>query len=98
MRMALRGHLAVSVIFDEEGRLAGGAWAEPIGLPDSRRFPDGLAGAVEQAIDQALGRAKKAELGNDDAVERLVVQASNRVCLDLVGKKPIVTVMISRLD
>jgi ribonuclease J len=98
MRMALRGHLAVSVIFDEEGRPMGGVWVEALGLPDTRRYPDGLAAAVEAAIDQSLGRAKRSELGDDDAVERTVVQASNRICMDLVGKKPVVTVMISRLD
>jgi ribonuclease J len=98
VRMALRGHLAVSVIFDEEGRPMGGVWVEALGLPDTRRYPDGLAAAVEAAIDQGLGRAKRSELGDDDAVERMVVQTSNRICMDLVGKKPVVTVMISRLD
>ncbi len=98
VRMALRGHVAVSVIFDEEGRPLGGSWAEPRGLPDTDRYPDGIGGALEAAIDASLGRAKKAELANDDTVERLVVQASNRVCMDLLGKKPVVTVMISRLE
>jgi ribonuclease J len=98
LRMAQRGHLAVSVIFDEKGRPVGGSWVEGLGLPDTRRYPDGLAAAVEAAIDQGLSRAKRADLGDDDAVERLIVQASNRVCTDLVGKKPVVTVMISRLD
>lgn len=40
LRMALRGHVAVSVIFDEEGRPLGGSWAEPRGLPDTARYPE----------------------------------------------------------
>jgi ribonuclease J len=98
LRMALRGHLTVSVIFDEKGRPMGGTWVEAAGLPDTSRFPDGLAGACEAAADKALERAKKSDLADDDAVERMVSQACTRVCLDLVGKKPVVTVMISRLE
>jgi ribonuclease J len=97
VRMALRGHMAVSVIFDEQGKPMGGTWVEARGVSDTRRFPDGLAAAVEQALDLALGRAKLAELADDAAVERVVTQACNRVCLDLIGKKPFITIMISRL-
>lgn len=98
LRMALRGHVAISLVFDENGRLTGGAWAEAYGLPEAPHLADGLLGAVEQAIDSVLGRAKPGELASDEAVERLAVQATNRICLDLVGKKPLVTVLISRLE
>lgn len=98
LRMALRGHLTVSVIFDEKGAPMGGAWVEATGLPDTVRYPDGLAGACEAAADRSLERAKKGDLADDDAVERMIAQACTRTCLDLVGKKPVVTVMISRLE
>jgi ribonuclease J len=98
IRMALRGHLTVSVLFEEDGRPAGGAWVEAMGLPDTRRYPDGLEAACEAAVDKALAGAKRGDLANDEAVERMVAQACTRLCLDLVGKKPVVSVMISRLE
>jgi ribonuclease J len=98
LRMALRGHLTVSLIFDEAGRPTGGSWVRAHGLPDSARHPDGVEGACEAAVDQSLGKAKRAELDNDEAVERLAGQACTRTCLELIGKKPVVSVMISRLE
>lgn len=98
MRMALRGHVTVSLMLDERGRPTGGVWAEPLGLPETRRFPDGLAGAIEAAIDKTLNAAKPRDLGDDDKLEQIVIQAASRVANDLVGKKPVVTVLISRLE
>ena len=98
IRMALRGHLTVSVLFDERGHATGGSWVEAKGLPDTARYPDGLEGACEAAVETSLARAKRGELANDEAVERLVGQACGRTCLDLIGKKPVVSVLISRLE
>jgi ribonuclease J len=98
LRMALRGRVTVSVLIDEGGRPMGGAWVEAMGLPEASRYPDGLEGACEAAVDKSLGRAKAGELADDEKVERMATQACTKVCLDLVGKKPVVSVMISRLD
>lgn len=98
IRMALRGHVAVSVVIDERGRPLGGTWAATTGLPDNPRMRDGLEGALEAELDRVLARAKRAELGDDDALDELVQRTCARVCNDAVGKKPVVTVMISRLE
>ena len=45
-----------------------------------------------------LARAKKAELADDDALDELVRRACARVCDEAVGRKPVVAVMISRLE
>jgi ribonuclease J len=98
IRLALRGHMAISVIIGEDGRPLGGVWAQALGLPDNPKLRDGLEGSVEQAIDHELGRARPDLLGDDDALEQLVQRTCARVCNDTVGKKPIVSVMISRLE
>lgn len=98
IRMATRGHLAVSIIIDERGRPIGGAWVTARGLPENPRMRDGLEGAVEAEIGRVLARAKRAELDDDDALEELVQRAAARICNDAVGKKPVVTVMTSRLE
>ena len=45
-----------------------------------------------------LARAKRAELDDDDALEELIQRTCARICNDAVGKKPVCTVMISRLE
>ena len=58
IRMAIRGHVAVSVIIDEDGRPLGGVWAQALGLPDDPKLRDGVEGALEQALDRELARAR----------------------------------------
>ncbi len=72
IRMATRGHLAVSVIIDERGRPIGGAWVTARGLPDNPKMRDGLEGALEAEIGRVLARAKRAEIDDDDALEELI--------------------------
>ncbi len=98
VRMALRGHVAVSVIIDERGRPLGGAWVMVRGLPDNPKMRDGLEGAVEAEVGRVLSRAKRSELEDDDTLDELIQRATSRICNDAVGKKPVVTVMISRLE
>ncbi len=98
LRMAMRGHAVISIIIDENGRPLGGAWVETRGLPQIARLRDGLAGALETEIDRELKRADRDTLADDDAIEALAGRATARVCNDLVGKKPLATVMISRLE
>jgi ribonuclease J len=98
VRMALRGKVAVSVIIDEGGRPLGGAWVETTGLPDNPKMRDGLAGALEAEIGRVLARAKRAELDDDDTLDELIQRTVARIANDAVGKKPVCTVMISRLE
>ncbi len=98
IRLALRGLVVVNILIDEGGRPLGGAWVETMGLPDAPRLRDGLAGALEEEISRELARAKRSELDDDDALERLVSRICTRRCDDLIGKKPLCKVMISRLE
>jgi ribonuclease J len=98
IRMAIRGHVAVSVVIDEDGRPLGDAWVQATGLPDDPRLRDGLEGTLEAEIGRVLARAKKAEIADDDALEELIKRACAKACDDAIGKKPVVSVMISRLE
>lgn len=98
IRMATRGKVAVSIIIDEKGKLLGDAWVETTGLPDNPKMRDGLAGAIEAELGRALGRLGRRELGDDEALDELVQRSVARICNDAVGKKPVTTVMISRLE
>ncbi len=98
IRMATRGLVTVSILIDEAGKPLGGAWVEMLGLPEAPRLRDGLAGALETEIDRDLARMKPADLADDDAIETVANRAVARLCNDKVGKKPVCSVMISRLE
>lgn len=98
IRMAMRGHVTVSILIDEKGKPLGGTWVEAIGLPEAPKLRDGLAGTIEADIDRGLARMKPRDLADDDAMEQLATRAVARICNDTIGKKPLCTVMISRLE
>jgi ribonuclease J len=98
IRMALRGHVSVSILIDEDGRPLGGSWVDCVGLPDAPRLRDGLAGTIEAELDREMARMKAKDLADDDALEAAASRLVARVCNDQIGKKPLCTVMISRLE
>ncbi len=95
VRMAIRGHAIVSVMFEADGRPADRPWVEILGLPDPR---GDLAQRLEAELDSALERSKRASLRDDEAVEKLVEKTLRVACEDAIGKKPVVTVMINRFE
>lgn len=97
VQMALRGHVVVSLVLEEDGSMIDGVWVETIGLPDDKRVSGGIVEQLEKAIDKALTKANSKTLNNDESVETLVGRISNQVCKDIVGKKPVCTVLINRL-
>lgn len=97
IQMALRGHVIVSLVLEDDGSLIDGVWVETVGLPEDPRASGGIAGQLEQAIDKALGTASRKTLNSDEGIETLVSRSSNAVCKDIIGKKPVCTVLINRL-
>ncbi|MFQ5623395.1 MAG: ribonuclease J [Paracoccaceae bacterium] len=98
LRMAMRGHVTISVVLEEDGTPAEGTWAEVRGLAEAGEIEGGVSGALERAIDSDLAKTTRKVLASDKAVEELVLRGCNRVCKDLLGKKPVTTVLINRLE
>lgn len=97
IRMALNGHVTVTVILDEEDELLGEPWCDTIGLPETGSSNAGLVEVFEEDLNQFLMRADGKTLRDDDKLEealRRIVRQSAKVEL---GKKPEVTVVISRM-
>lgn len=97
VQVALRGHVVVSLVLEEDGSMIDGVWVETVGLPDDVRVSGGLVGQLEEAIDKALATASRKTLNSDEGVESLVNRITNQICKDIVGKKPVCTVLINRL-
>ncbi|MBL3703092.1 MBL fold metallo-hydrolase [Sulfitobacter sp. BDSS02] len=97
IRMALNGHVTVTLILDEEDELLGDPWCEIRGLPETGSSRAPLVEVMEEDLSQMLGRAKPKTLRDDDALEEALRRAVRQTAQSEIGKKPEVTIVISRL-
>jgi len=97
IRMALNGHILVSVILDEDDEMIGEPWCETIGLAEMGRSNAPLVDALEEDLSQFIGRAGAKTLTDDDKLEQGLKKIARQTCLNEIGKKPEVTVIVSRL-
>ena len=97
IRMALNGHAMVSVIIDEDDSPLPDAWVELSGLPETGRAGVPLARNVESELAAFLERADDRTVMDDDKLEDAIRKITRQVSMEEIGKKPEVTVIISRL-
>ena len=97
IRMALNGHALVTVVMDENDEPMGEPWVELMGLT-----PTGLGGrplneTIEAELAEWLDRANAKLRRDDDKMEDEIKRITRQVAVEEIGKKPEVTVVISRL-
>jgi len=98
IRMALNGHVTVSVVLDEENEPLGDPWCEMMGLPEMGRSRAPLRDVLEEDLSQFLNRAGEGTLADDDKLEEALRRIVRQSSADEIGKKPEVTVIVSRLE
>ncbi len=98
IRMALNGHVTVNVILDEEDEPLGEPWCEVRGLAETGSSRAPLVDVLEEDLSQFMGRAKSATLSDDDVLEDGLRKVVRNSAMGEIGKKPEVTVIISRLS
>jgi len=98
IRMALNGHVTVNVILDEDDEPLGEPWCEVRGLAETGSSRAPLVDVLEEDLSQFMGRAKSATLSDDDVLEDGLRKIVRNSALGEIGKKPEVTVIISRLS
>lgn len=98
IRMALNGHVTVTVILDEDDEALGDPWVDCMGLPEMGRSKAPLAEVIEGDLSQWLGRAKAATLRDDNKLNEGLKKVVRQSGQDEIGKKPEVTVVVSRLS
>jgi ribonuclease J len=98
IRMALNGHVLVTVIVDENDRPLGDAWVELMGVPETGKAGRALADELERDLTAFLDRAEARVLADDDRMDEAIRRIVRQTAQDEVGKKPEVTVVISRLS
>ncbi len=97
IRMALNGHVLVTLILDEEDQPLGEAWVETMGLPERTGNGAALIELLEVDLDEYLGNAADKVLRDDGKIEEAMKRIVRQVAMEAVGKKPEVTVVTSRL-
>jgi len=97
IRMALNGHVVVTVILDEEDAPLGEPWCDVKGLPEAGRSKGGLVEALEKDLDQFLKRSNKKTLRDDDKLDEGLRRVARQTANSEIGKKPEVTVVVSRM-
>ena len=97
IRMALNGQATVSIIIDEEDSPLPDAWVELSGLPETGRAGVPLARNIEGELAEFLERADARTVADDDKLEEGIRKITRQVAMEEIGKKPEVTVIISRL-
>ncbi|RJE85268.1 ribonuclease J [Paracoccus onubensis] len=97
IRMALNGHALISVIVDEDDNVLPDAWVELMGLPARTRGGDDLPRHVETELAEFLETANRKTVADDKKLDEAIRKITRQVCMEEIGKKPEVTVIISRL-
>ncbi|WP_299687149.1 ribonuclease J [uncultured Tateyamaria sp.] len=97
IRMALNGHVTVTLILDEEDEPLGDPWCELMGLPETGRSNAALVDVLEADLSQFLGRADAKTLRDDDSLSDALRRVVRKTAQDEIGKKPEVTVVVSRM-
>jgi len=98
IRMALNGHMTITVLMDEQDEPLGDPWVDTMGLPETGISDAPLVDVVEQDLSQWLGRAGAKTLRDDKALDEGLRKVARQSSQNEIGKKPEVTVVVSRLS
>jgi ribonuclease J len=98
IRMALNGHVTVTLVIDEDDEPLGEPWCDLMGLAEEGRSRVPLVDVLEEDLGQFMGRANAKTIRDDAKLEEGLRRVVRQTCLNEIGKKPEVTVVVSRLS
>ena len=96
IRMALNGHVMVSLILDDGGPL-GEPWCEIRGLPEMGVSRADLIEVIEEDLNQFVMRASRKTMRDDKKLEDELRRIVRHSAQAEIGRKPEVTVVLSRM-
>ena len=96
-KLSFSGILFATLTLDDSGDVLDGPVVIAKGLSESDgRIADESIEPLEIAAEDAIGRMKKRDRMDDDAVERAVGRALRKACLNTFGHRPIIEVIVLR--
>ena len=97
IRMALNGMVLATIIVDEDDQPLGDAWVEVMGLSSTGKSGKPLADQIEADLAEFLAKVDDRVVADDDKFDEAIRRVVRQVTMEEVGKKPEVSVVISRL-
>ncbi|WP_299836629.1 ribonuclease J [uncultured Jannaschia sp.] len=97
IRMALNGHVVVALMVDDDGEVLEDTWVDLRGLPEQGNGAAPLAESMEDHLAGVLARVDRRTADDDEKLEDLITRGVRKVAQDEVGKRPEVSVLITRL-
>jgi len=99
LKLARNGLVVVSVVVDDAGELLADPDVRCLGAPkDGPGWRAPLDEMIADAVDAAVERAPKKTIRTDDGLEQIVSRAARSTAVHHWGKKPVMSVMITRLE
>lgn len=99
IKLAWNGHVAISIVVDEEGSLLADPGVVCTGAPrDGEGWEAPLDEMIAEAVDHAIETAPVSARRSDGDLEQIVRRATRRVTMQYWGKRPITSVLVTRLE
>ena len=98
LQMASRGHISVSLLLEKNIILNDGVWVKSKGLTGNTSSNNEFEASIEDALEVDLNMLGDRELYDDDLLENRIQKTVNKVCQKTIGKKPVTTIFINRVD
>ena len=98
IRMALNGHVTVTLILDEADEPLGEPWVDLRGLTTKGKGGRDLVETLEGDLGEFVAAASKKLLADDDKLDEALKRVVRQVAMEEIGKKPEVTIVVSRLS
>jgi len=99
LKLARNGQVMVAVVVDVDGVLIADPGVRCLGMPQQDHgwkapLDEMIANAVDDAIEGAPRKAKR----SDSGLEQVIARAARGVAVRYWGKKPVMTVILTRLE
>ena len=98
IKLAINGLIIVNIIIDENDEMLGEPWCEIRGLSDLGQSKCNFIDVLEEDLSQHIGRSSSDIIRDDDKLEKDIKRIARQTALTEIGKKPEVSVIISRLN
>ena len=98
IKLAVNGLIVVNIIIDENDEMLGEPWCELRGLADSGHSECNFVDVLEEDLSQYIGRSSVSTIKDENKLEKDIKRIARQTALTEIGKKPEISIIISRLS
>ena len=98
IKLAINGLIVVNIIIDENDDMLGEPWCEIRGLADFGQSNCNFIDVLEEDVSQYIGRASLSIIQDDNSLEKEIKRIVRQTALAEIGKRPEVSIIISRIS